>query len=322
MELDSKTWSTLPSELVALVILATSDLETLAAWRTATAHNRMLAGAVLRSQWRDVIIDEHDLVPAPGKDAKRAARKARELAEEGYHVRAGSRLNSAFDLQVQGQAVLHAVERLSLSFLFWRTRDRRLRDSEELEYRLPSADTLEYSLERLRPGLKRVRDIVLAGRVVQAMLEMVFHLPSPGGVRSLIIERSPAFGWFYYRPYTRKGPARQEILSMQAVGSMTGLRHLEVLSLCPIEAEGLAKAITCLENLESLVIQDPRLDPWLARDGHVTRKSPLLSFMSALVNIDRLGFGGDLARSRASCFPQKLRSLTMVADSWCFYTDE
>ena len=299
MDLDPESWSKLPLELITLIILATDDPGTLRCWRLATKDNRRLNFAVLRSQWRDTTIDEWDLVPAPGKDTKEAGYKARKLRKGACPQKECALLDGVINERALSERVLEYIERLSLSFLFWYTRDYRFRELEDSDYLLPSGETLEISLARLSPKLGRLRHVALEGRVVQAMVDMITSIPATSQIKSLRINRCKVFGWFMYLNFPKKGPATIELLDLQSLRQMTMLQHLEVRDLKIREAKGLASAVSHLAMLQSLAVQA----------AYESGSSSCVPFIEFLINARAIGDPGELG---TSAFPPTLRSLELL----------
>ena len=304
-EMDRRIWSKCPQELLSAIISLTDDAETLDHWCEATAANLHLYQVASRQKWKEVNIEDQDLVPSPGVDYKEWRRKQRKMRKmvPSWKPRAGKVLELTQRLE-NGTVPANFTQSLSLDFRmqsFWID----LPDVEFPEFLMPSTESLEYTLSLLSPHLINVRQVCADGFVPQSVLHAIVNIPSTK-IWSLRIRAFNGLGAFYHNDLSSGGLSRQKILYLDALDQLNTLRDLEIHRLLNEEAPRLAKAIPHLKQLERLVVADDEA-------AHESSTCPIEVLLNSLLADD--GVGDDqrsLALDRGCVLPLTLTSLKLV----------
>ena len=288
----------LPPELLAVIIDQTSDLSTLDSWCEATISNLHLYGRAVRSRWKEVVINDDDLIPEPTHSADCGNTNGRSLCQR-RNERLIDRLTQTDAL---GNTIATHVKYLALRFLFNSLPSLRLlRDMNHHEL-VPTEDKIAFSFAILTPHLIHVQSIRLDAVVPQFLLDFVLFRLSQC-LTSLNLRAQ--------HPYTsvsfgNGSWSRVEYLQLESLSRLVWLRCLKVRRLAHVEAFGLARAIRSLKSLECLLVasksamekpRDRRLD------------SSLGTFLSYVLSTGGTEYG----------LPKTLRSLILVDDNFRRY---
>ena len=304
--------ATLSTDLISLIIEATTDIPTLDNWCSATKLSLELHRVALRTRWAHLRLDQTDLISAIGNDYE-AGRGSNSII---------SKATQPFTLNNKPLYPTPAshIRRLFLNFQFREPEEGPLNEYGCRTYKyeqLPCDEDLQYSLSTLLQHCVSVQEIQHEGVLHQENLDELTMLHDAPLQCLRLRLRPPKFScrWRELRaPYgiLRNGRGSSLMyldydhcsLKWHNLASLQHLRRLELCNLWDGEGLSLASAVEMLPNLEVLLVATATRQP--AEGVEDTSPSALNDFLSHVFPVGLLG-------SDSRCrLPIGLKSLTLV----------
>jgi hypothetical protein len=260
--MDSKTWSTLPLELLINIINHTDDAETLISWHKATIGSSYLHRIARNKRWKKVIIDKRDLIPAPGNDLLESQEKdqaLKKLAPDRLWKPVGKGVLELLQESRNGFVPAKHVEEIVLDFRMLLFCESFIQSGPAEPFEImPSDETLEHTIALLMPLLVNVRQVEVSGNVPQTLLNAILSF-NPSNIQSLKVRTPKGYGAFVYNSQSNRR-SNFQWLSFASLFKLQRIQVLDVHDLRVPETDRLAKAIPKLKCLKQLTVSDMEVD--------------------------------------------------------------
>ena len=329
--LSSGVWSGVPLELLTMIIDLTTDKETLDSWCEATQESHHLHEAAMTARWRNVTIDDRDLLPAPGDDEElfNRIRERLQRFKLGQDWKpAGEMINTLLSTtnNESGCCPANYVQHLVFDFRllrywvddiqeYWEYMSGDSEDEEEIptlnaHNLVPTENSLRHTLPMLKGHFHNLRYVSCYGDTPQAILDFAtsqdaakigsFEMRSLGAFSRLqtdFAERPP------FSSYLRRWPLRLEELS-----TLHQLKALDIHRLSKYETAGLLAALHRLIELQCLTLAceaQEHADHY----GGCALKS---LFNQVFQNYDTVGINSNPVTECLPWLPPSLKSLSLI----------
>ena len=289
----SSVWTTLPVELVSLIIEAKDNLRTLRHWRRVTRGNRPLSLTAYRRRWASLTIDGYDMIDSPQRmwDHK-------DHGQPQLESQIGDLVQGIDDLP--GYKYAHFIEHLTLDFRFQVRSD--LPQSILARGNRPYVNDLVYSLGMLIPEAKSVLELTHVGELYSIVWKAITTFPR---LRALRVRSSGRECWYYKYDDELLNP-----ISIPRLDFGLPRRLATTLRVLEIHTPSLVVAIRGLNILERLHLLAAR-GKWSggsAFDGN----DKLLAFIGAVFGPDQIPEDQSSEAGELYWPPKALKSLEIV----------
>jgi hypothetical protein len=282
--LSPSLWSSLPLELLTMIITQTTDMNTLDNWCEATQKNRHLYETAMMARWRIVIIDDRDLLPAPGDDKIRFDENQERMQKYnlGQHWKpVGEFVNTLLSTinNESGRCRANYIQGLVFDFRllrYWEDNmqdywepigeysEEDLEDIEDTEVPglsahdlVPSVESLKYTLTKLQGHLHNLRYLSCYGDTPEAILDFAANQDAVN-MRSLDIRSLGAYSRLHIdfkdEPYYSGHPLRRWPLLFENLSVLSHLKTLNIHRLSNHETTSLLNLLPKLIDLRCLIL--------------------------------------------------------------------
>ena len=319
-------------ELLTSIITQTTDTKTLDSWCEATQESHHLHEAAMTVRWRTVIIDDRDLLPAPGNDEEMFNQTQTRLQRHrlGQHWKpAGEMINTLLGT-INNKSVrcpANYVQDLVFDFRllryweddihgYWEDIEGDWEDDMEVPSLnahdlMPTLESLKHTLTKPEGIFHNLRYLSCYGDTPQAILDFVVSLDA-AKIRSLEIRSLGAYGRLQIdiddEPPFRRYPLRRWPLRLEELTTLHQLRNLDIHHLSNHETAGLLAALPNLIELQWLTLACEAEE-----HGDHYGGCALKSFFDQIFqNRGTVSINSNVAAGCSGWFPPKLKSLSLI----------